>query len=254
MIEFNKNDLFLITGANSGIGKAIAHKIIKLGGTVIGVGRNSEKLNIAKNESEHPDHYIAVQKDLAIDIEFLDKWIDEITSSFGKLKGLILSAGMQYTMPISADKINNAKSLFDINFFSNVAIIKGFAKKSNNIGNGSSIVAISSFTAELGLGGISIYSASKAALNSFVRSAAVELAKSKIRINSISAGHVQTTLLSDSKGFSKIFLEKISGRYPLGLGTPEDIANLTCFLLSDQSRWINGSNIIIDGGAHINFL
>lgn len=254
MIEFQKDELFLVTGANSGIGKAIAHKIIQLGGSVIGIGRNLEKLEEAKRESQNPNNYLIVQKDLIEDIESLDKWVDEITFAFGKLKGLVLSAGMQYTMPISADKIKKAKELFDINFFCNVALIKGFIKKSNNTGAGSSIIAISSFTADLGLGGISIYSASKAALNSFIRTAAVELAKSKIRINSISAGHIETELLSDSKGFSKIFLEKISSRYPLGLGTPEDIANLTCFLLSNQSRWINGTNIFIDGGASINFL
>ncbi len=255
MISFDENDVFLVTGASSGIGREISKKIILLGGNVIGIGRNAEKLTETKNECTSPENFSPIIKDLTEDIENLDKWLDSISDKFGKFKGLVLSAGSQYTLPISADNIKKARELFDINFFCNVALIKGFIKKRNNQGEGSSIVAISSFTANLGLGGISMYSASKSAINSFVRTASVELARQKIRINSISPGHVKTDLLTDSKsGLAQAFLEKITDRYPLGLGSTEDIANLTCFLLSEQSSWITGSNIIIDGGASINFL
>ena len=98
------------------------------------------------------------------------------------------------------------------------------------------------------------YSASKGAINSAVKALAVELARDGIRINSILPGHIMTELLSsDKKVFSEEFIDSLKKKYPLGLGKPEDVANLTCFLLSDASRWITGSNIVIDGGASLNF-
>lgn len=253
MIKFNRDDIFLVTGASSGIGRAISIKIIELGGTVIGVARNQQRLEETKQLISDSKAFNVEIKDLVQDIDALPNWIKTIVEKYGKLKGLVLSAGIQYTLPLQADKVEKAKDLFDINFFTNLSLIKGFIKKNNNIGQGSSIVAISSFTSLIGVPATASYSASKAALNSLARTLAVEVARDGLRINTISAGHILTEMLLQEGKFSENQLENLKQKYPLGLGKPEDVANTCCFLLSDAARWITGANIVVDGGISISF-
>ena len=252
MFSFQKNDIFLVSGANSGLGKDIAFSIVKQGGSVVGIGRNKDKFDKIKEEinSENFNYELI---DLTIDQDKLPEYISNLSTRFGKFKGLVLSAGIQQTIPLGAINIEKARALFDINYFANLALIKGFCKKRNNIGKGSSIVILSSFTSNLGIPGIANYSASKAALNSLVKTLAIELAKEEIRINSVLPGHIVTDLLLNDEHLGDSFLEKLKPKYPLGLGIPSDVSSIVTFLLSDESRWITGSNIIIDGGASINF-
>jgi NAD(P)-dependent dehydrogenase (short-subunit alcohol dehydrogenase family) len=103
--------------------------------------------------------------------------------------------------------------------------------------------------AELGSAGLSSYCASKSAITSTVKALALELASKKVRINSVEPGYVMTDLLK--KTFSKMSseeIEVIKKQHPLGLGTPNQVANVVCFLLSDLSSWITGTNIVVDGG------
>ena len=93
------------------------------------------------------------------------------------------------------------------------------------------------------------YSASKGAINSLVKTLAVEVSNRNIRVNSILPGHVETNMtLQNKDANSKEYLNELETMYPLGLGEPEDIANIVTFLLSDKSRWITGQNIVVDGG------
>lgn len=254
MIQFNKDDLFLVTGASSGLGRAISLKIIKLGGRVIGIARNVERLKETKYLCSDPNNFNFESIDLTANIEEIPKVIKVIAEKYGKFEGMALSAGIQHTLPLQAEKIEKSKKLFDINFFSNLALIKGFCKKSNNTGSGNSIVCISSFTSLVGVAATVSYSASKGALNSAVKTLAVELARNNIRINSISPGHILTEMLTDgNKSLSEKQMEILTQKYPLGLGEPEDVANTVCFLLSDAAKWITGANIVVDGGASINF-
>jgi NAD(P)-dependent dehydrogenase (short-subunit alcohol dehydrogenase family) len=184
----------------------------------------------------------------------LPKWISGIVEKYGKIKGMVLSHGVQETLPLSAINIEKAKKLFDTNYFSLIGLIKGFCKKNNYTEIGNSIVCLSSFVTQIGLPATVNYSASKGALNSAVKVLGVELARNGIRINSILSGHIETELLSKEDNLkTDDFLEKLRQKYPLGLGKPEDIANLASFLLSDASRWITGANIVIDGGGSLVF-
>ena len=128
-------------------------------------------------------------------------------------------------------------------------LCKGFSDKRNNIGESSSIVLLSSIASLLGYKGLISYSTSKGAINSLVKSLAVELSQNKVRVNSVSPGHINTELFNQNKElYNKEFLEELETKYPFGLGEPEDIANIVTFLLSDKSRWITGQNIVVDGG------
>ena len=249
MIKFNSDSTILVSGASSGIGKEISSTLIQYGAKVIGVARNEEKLIKLKDELGGNFNYEI--KDLSADIESNAKFISEIVSQYGKLSGLVLNAGNLVSYPLQATKYDRSKELFDLNFHANLSLLKGFSKPKNNVGQGSSIVAISSIVSNISMPGTVSYSASKAALNSLVRTSAIELSRNGIRVNSILPGHIETEALRSQ--LSDDFINNLKSKYPLGLGKTSDVANLTCFLLSDSSRWITGQEITIDGGASINF-
>lgn len=133
-------------------------------------------------------------------------------------------------------------------------IIKGFANKLvNNAKNArSSIVLINSSVAFKANAGISQYSASKAALNAAIKSLALELATKNIRINAIAPGFLKTAMTENfSNIYDENYLNKLDSIYPFGIGTPKDIVEAICFLLSPLSSYITGQTIIIDGGGNL---
>lgn len=252
MVSFSHNDIFLVTGASNGIGKAIAEMIIQLGGKVIGIGRNEDKLMSMK--ALYNDDFDYEIKDLSCEVADLTNWFLQLSKKYGKFRGLALAAGIQETRPISILKEDKLQELFNTNLFSNLFLLKGFSKKSVRAEGQCSCVLISSLASELGIAGIASYSASKGAINSAVKSLAVELARDNIRINAILPGHIETEMLTkDNKFYNQEFSDKLKAKYPLGLGKAVDVANLACFLLSDKASWISGGNYIIDGAASINF-
>jgi len=253
MFVFSKEDIYLVTGASSGIGFAISRIIAQSGATVIASGRNSNRLNDLRETTAADSVYIE-EKDLSKSPDDLSSWINELVKKYGKLKGIVYSAGLQETRPIQAFKIEDAKKVFDVNYFGFISLVKAFSKPKNNIGNGSSIVCISSIASKVGLPATVNYSASKGAINSAVKCLAVELAGKGIRVNSILSGHILTDMITNEKNINtQDYVQKLESKYPLGLGKPEYIADLTAFLLSDRSSWITGTNIVIDGGASLVF-
>ena len=252
MSKFNSEDFFLVTGANSGLGKVISSKILDEGGSVIGLGRNQLNFEKVKVEFNSLNFHYEL-KDLLFEQDKLPEFVNFLVEKYCKLRGLVLSAGIQQTVPLGAINFDKAKELFNINYFANLALIKGFCKKKNNSGYGSSIVILSSFTSLIGVPGLANYSASKAALNSLVKTLATEIAKEGLRINSVLPGHIITDLLMNDKNLGESFIEKLKPKYPLGLGKPTDVASIVSFLLSDEARWITGAEFVIDGGASICF-
>lgn len=249
MIQFNNNDNILVTGASDGIGKAICLLLNSLGANVIGVARNEEKLKCLNNEILIKNRFDYIVKDLSIDIDKIPVFISDVVKQYGKLKGIVHSAGTIEIMPLKAITEKNIDRIHNINFKASVMLAKGFSNKRNNIGDNTSIVFLSSIASLLGYKGLISYSTSKGAINSLVKALAMELSSNKIRVNAVSPGHINTELFNQNKDvYSEEFLNELETMYPFGLGKPEDVGNLVSFLLSDKAKWITGQNIVIDGG------
>ncbi len=242
-----KDKNFLITGATSGIGKGISLDLLKQGSLVIGVGRDGSKI---KNELLSNPNFIFVSLDLN-KIEEIENVITDCVNSHGKLDGIVNCAGIEETIPLKIYNYDKIKSIFDINVFASVEILRVFSKKKIS-NNNSSVIFISSVMSELGKPGLVGYCGSKAAILGIVNSASLELAKRKIRVNSISPGIVMTKMVENL--FMKISeenIENIKDMHPLGIGQVQYITPFLLFLLSNQSFWITGQNIKVDGGYSV---
>lgn len=249
MIQFDNSNNFLVTGASDGIGKAICLLLNSLGANVIGIARNEEKLKYLSNEVLIKENFHFIVKDLGSNIDEIPAFVSDVAKQYGKLKGIVHSAGAIEIMPLKAITGKNIDHIHNINFKSSVMLAKGFANKRNNIGENASILFLSSIASLLGYKGLVSYSTSKGAINSLVKALAMELSSNKIRVNAVSPGHINTELFNQNKDvYSKEFLYELETMYPFGLGDPEDVGNLVAFLLSDKAKWITGQNIVIDGG------
>jgi len=243
----------LITGASSGIGRSCAIECAKSGANLLLLGRDLTRLDevltdIQKDTINYKGAVSVHSTDLSNGVDALNPVVDEFVSKYGKLDGLIHSAGIEKTMPLSGMKDSDYSSIFNINVIAGFQIARIISKRKNSNDN-SSFVFISSITALVGRKGIIGYSASKGALNSGIKSMALELADRGIRANCISPGTILTPLLV--KYLESLTPEEKAKRldgYPLGIGTPEDIAYAAIYLLSGASRWITGQSLIIDGG------
>ena len=232
----------LITGASSGIGKRTAIECSFMGATLIICGRNEDRLNDTFSKLEGTGHQIRVG-------ELTDESVlTSIIEGLPPLDGVFFCAGVTdttLTKFMDRDKIDR---VFRINIESPMIMTKWLIKK-KKLNPSASLVYMSSMGAEEVTKGLGIYAASKAALNSFMRAVANELSSRKIRANSIMPMMVQTELVENITTLSKDDIAKDEARYPLGYGTPEDIAYAAIYLLSDASKWITGSIIKMDGGS-----
>nr|WP_317403104.1 SDR family oxidoreductase [uncultured Helicobacter sp.] len=242
---------FLITGASSGIGAAIALELNALGAEVIAIARDSKKLESKREKALHKERFIPISKDIS-EYASLDKWALNLAKEYGSFDGTVLSAGLQQTAPISSVlSVEGATAIFNVNYFGNLQILKGLLDKRAKSVSGASFVWISSNASVKAQKGLSSYSATKAGVNAAVKSIALEIAP-KYRINAISPGFVKTEMIESwSKIYDKEYIEAMDKAYPLGIGEVSDITPLVCFLLSESSRWITGQNIIVDGGGSL---
>lgn len=242
-----KDKLILITGATSGIGKGACEELLKQDAKVIGIGRNSSK--IEGDILENPN-FTFLQFDL-MQLDEIEKLLVDCVKSHGKFDGLVLCAGKEETVPLSIYKLDRIKTIYDINVFAGIEMLRIFSKK--KISNDeASIIFISSVMGELGQPGKVGYCSTKSAILGVVKSASLELAKRKIRVNAISPGVVMTQMTENL--FATITeenIERIKAMHPLGVGGIENITPSILFLLSKQSAWITGQNIKIDGGYSV---
>jgi len=176
-------------------------------------------------------------------------WFKNLTQEIGvKLDGMVYSAGVHYFTSLRSVNQNHLLEMWNVNIHSLIHLIGGFSNKiiSND---GASIVLLSSASSIKGEKGVVGYSATKGAVNSIVKSAAAELSPRSIRVNSILPGVVETNM---SKQIERNLTEEqyrlVKEKHLLGIGKPEDIAYSIGYLLSPASRWVTGTNLIIDGG------
>ena len=246
-----KDKSFLISGASSGMGAHIALTLNSLGAKVFALARNKEKLDSKKDCASHKDNFICIAKDIT-QIDSLDKFTLELAKEYGSFDGAVLSAGIQQTAPItSVLSTESALTLFHTNYFGNLQLLKGLLDKRAKSSEGASFVWISSNASIKAQKGLTNYAASKNAINAAIKSIALEIAP-KYRINAISPGFVMTEMIESwSNVYDSEYITNITREYPLGIGKVEYITPLILFLLSEDSKWITGQNIVIDGGASL---
>lgn len=244
MTLFTKEQIFLVTGASSGIGEEVALHLNREGATVIAIARNEKRLECMKSKSMHPENMYLEIRDLTVDIENLPRYVKELKEKYGKLQGLAYCAGIVEVKPLQMLDLSEMKHLFDINYFAPIFMAKGFADRRNNIGKGASAVFISSISAFMSSRGMATYAGSKAGLAASIKAIGRELAPSGVRFNCISPSDIKTPMTSGVSGI----MEKKLPLYPMGLGDVEDVSNLVMFLLSNKSKWITTQNYIVDCG------
>lgn len=230
----------LVTGASSGIGKVIAQFVAKEGGKVILLARNKERLEDTLRSLDGDRHNY-----ICCDLNDNEKNQDVI-SQIENLDGIVFCAGINEFIPIKFIKQEKIDSIFQTNYFSQIIMIRNLLKK-KKINKNASLVFISSISSLMGVPGTLLYTASKAAINSTVKVLAIELSGQKIRANAICPGIVKTPMIGETNISEEQFLEQ-EKLYPLGLGTPEDIAEAAVFHLSDKSKWLTGNIMVLDGG------
>lgn len=230
----------LVTGASSGIGKEIAIKLNALGANVIITGRNEERLNETRDLLIY--HLGIPAESYPCDLSKEDD-IRKMVTELPQLDGVVFCAGVVEYYPIkfiNSEKINN---IFSVNLNSQIILTQQLTKNKKLKPNGS-LVYISSIASKIGVAGTSLYAASKAGLNGFVKVAASELSNQKIRANSICPGIIQTPMTEKAQNVNS----DLAKDYPLGLGETIDVVGPCIFLLSDASKWITGTELILDGG------
>lgn len=240
------NKVVLVTGGTSGIGLEAAKLFREEGATVIIVGQNPARLQSVAGQLGDSVTVLGgdVSKPAAI-----EGIIEEISQRFGRIDVLFANAGMGLASPLEAVTEDQIDRQFDVNF---KGVFFAIQKAAPLLANGGSIIVTTSFLNEVGTPGLSILSATKAAVRSLVRSLAQECAPRGIRVNAVSPGLINTPF-HGKLGLSKEQLNEsgsaIVGRVPFHrFGEAVEIAKAALFLASDDSSFMTGSELVVDGG------
>ena len=236
----------IITGGNSGIGLATAKEFVNEGAYVFITGRREPEL--ARAVKEIGGNVTGVQGDVS-NLDDLDRLFAQIKRQKGKLDIVFANAGVAKYAPFGRITEELYDSIFDIN-------VKGLLftvqKALPLLPDGASIILNASIVASKGFSANSVYSATKAAVRSFARTWTTDLKNRRIRVNAVSPGTIDTPGLSDLLASSQVGEERmkmISNNVPLGrFGTPDEIAKAVVFLASDDSSYITGTELFVDGG------
>ena len=240
-----KKKCIIVTGATGGIGNSIIKKLDEYGANVLATGTNVQKLEDLKKRFNN-------LKIIKFDInqsEKIENFIDEATSELGgKLDCIINNAGITQDNLAIRMSLDEWKNVININLTSTFLMCKFAIKKMLKNKKGK-IVNITSIVGHSGNLGQANYTASKAGIVAMSKSLAIEYAKKNININCISPGFIKTAMTDkiDDK-FKEVIISKIPSAR---LGEPEDIANAVLFLGSDQSDYINGETLHVNGGMYM---
>ena len=233
----------LVTGGNSGIGLATAKQFVNEGAYVFITGRRGPEL--ARAAEEIGRNVTGIQGDVA-NLDDLDRLVAQIEREKGKLDIVFANAGGALPLtPLGEITEEHYDSLFNVN-------VKGLLftvqKALPLMPDGASIILNASIVASKGLPEWSVYSATKAAVRSFARTWATDLKARRIRVNAVSPGFTDTAPWRSVEGADQL-MKNISTTIPLGrFGTPDEIAQAVLFLASDDSSYITGTELFVDGG------
>lgn len=236
------NKTILVTGASSGIGRQIALSICEMGGNVVVTGRDKKRLeetfvNLKGKNNSSIIADLLNQNDLSA-----------LVNNIPMLDGIVHCAGIVKPFPVKFLSEEKIQETFQTNYNIQVLLMAQITRQ-KKINKNASIVFLSSISATHPHKGGALYSASKAAIESLSKVIALEFYPQGIRSNCLAPAMVKTPMYDYAeKGASKETLDEHVNKYPLGIGSPADVANAAVFLLSDASKWITGITITLDGG------
>lgn len=239
------NKTILVTGASSGIGKQVAISSSAMGAKVIVTGRDEKRLT---------ETYLLLQGEghLQFSCDLMDEnqrnlFLDQVPA----LDGFVHSAGVVLPVPVKFIAEKHIRQVMGINFES-AALSVARLLKNKKLNDNASLVFFSSISVSYPYAGGALYTASKGAIEAYSKNLAIEILPKKMRSNVIVPAMVKTPLYEETKNQSMYRSpEEYESKYPLGLGTPEDVANAAIYLLSDASKWVTGINLTLDGGFSI---
>ena len=234
----------LVTGASSNIGRQIAIKCSEMGAKMIVSARSEERLKETIAAMEGDGHQIT-ESDLS-DAEQIPVLVEQLP----ELDGIVMCAAIFRTTPIRNNRRKYTEEMFNTNTFANIDLVQ-LLLKNKKIKDGGSILFISSVAAYRPYAGNALYSATKGAINSFCQVLAIEQGSKKIRANCISPGIIKRDLKVKEWAVTQEELAKEEARFPLGFGHTEDIAYAAVYMMSDASKWVTGTNMVVDGGQSI---
>lgn len=242
-----KDKVCVVTGAAQGIGRAIALKMIGEGAIVYGCDRAEGSMDLLASEHDrfHPLYFDVT------DPQGSKNAMMQVKKEQGRIDVLVNNAGVVFNNKIGMIVREQTELMFRVNVIAVIELIQLVSRIMSRTGGGS-IVNIASVTAVLGSAGQSAYSATKGAVISFTKSSAKELAPLGIRVNAVAPGIVKTERFEELYEVSGDKIDTRIGRIALGrLGEPDDIADACCFLASDNSSYISGQILGVDGCASI---
>jgi len=237
----------VVSGASSGIGRALSIELSRQGARLILLGRDPERL--AATASRFSTDCKTLCLDLRQSAEIAAR-VTPLCQSAGRIYGLCHAAGVVETRPLASSTPEGIQAMMGVNLLAGLALARVVSRRDVMTEGEGSLLFISSVYGRVGKAGQVGYSATKGAVSAAVRSMALEMARRKIRVNALSPGLVRTEMTEKAFALlSQAQVEEIEKAHPLGTGTPEDVARAAAFLLPPLSRWITGIDLVIDGGC-----
>lgn len=236
----------LITGISGGIGKAVAEKLLASGSSVIGLGRTLRD-DIKEVAAKSGRKLTLYEYDL-MNVGHIQDFIKSLVAEHGPIGGFVHCAGYDKMAPLHLAKMEDIEGLWKIHALAPMMVIAAMSRKKQHL-EGAGIVLISSQSAHEGAMGHTAYASAKGAMEGYLAPAAAELMERKIRINEVCFAPIKTPMADGwMRKLTSAGMQKLLESYPLGIGEVSDAANIICFLLSEEARFISGQIIVADGG------
>ncbi|MDO9510306.1 MAG: SDR family oxidoreductase [Bacteroidales bacterium] len=233
----------LVTGASSGLGRQTAISASQYGARIIITGRNQQRLQETFGLLSGENH-LAIPADLTLSND-----IDNLVQALPVLNGVVYSTGISEIKPARFIAADDIEKNFSIGFNAPVLLTTQLLRKKKLLAGECSLLFISSISIKYPFVGGGMYISVKAALENYARVLALELAPKRIRVNCIAPAFVKGSMLDQTlESTNQDTIDQIEARQPLGLGEAEDVANTIVYYLSNASKWVTGTSLILGGG------